>query len=95
MTALSFPRWRKTLRLLIVLLICVFCFFSLAPASPQIMNARNPQVVKVIDEVNPANIEAIIRKLVSFKTRQTMSRSDIWVLLSRSPCRRTPKAARG
>lgn len=34
---------------------------------------RDPQIEKITAEISPANIEAIIRKLVSFKTRHTLS----------------------
>ena len=34
---------------------------------------RDPQIEKIVAEVSPANIEATIRKLVSFKTRHTLS----------------------
>ncbi len=35
--------------------------------------ARDPQIDKIVAEISPANIEATIRKLVSFKTRHTLS----------------------
>ena len=38
--------------------------------------AINPQVRKIIDEVSEARIKAIIEKLVSFGTRNTMSNQD-------------------
>ena len=34
---------------------------------------RDPQIEKIVAEISPANIEATIRKLVSFKTRHTLS----------------------
>ena len=34
---------------------------------------RDPQIDKILAEISPANIEAIDRKLVSFKTRHTLS----------------------
>jgi hypothetical protein len=34
---------------------------------------RDPQIEKITAEISPANIEATIRKLVSFKTRHTLS----------------------
>lgn len=37
---------------------------------------RNPQIQKIVREVSAANIEAIIRKLVSFKTRHSLSVTD-------------------
>jgi Peptidase family M28 len=39
------------------------------PAPP----ARDPQIEKIVAEISPANLEATIRKLVSFKTRHTLS----------------------
>src|SRR5947207_5135987 len=66
----------KTLRIFVLLLVSIFCFLSLVPAVPQVTGARNPQVLKITEEINPANIEATIRKLVSFKTRHTLSRTD-------------------
>jgi len=62
--------------LLISVFIAVFCLLPQSQAAAQITNARNPQVVKILDEISATNIEATIRKLVSFKTRQTMSRTD-------------------
>jgi hypothetical protein len=37
---------------------------------------RNAQIVKIVAEINPKNIEATIRKLVSFGTRNTLSEQD-------------------
>src|SRR4051812_41056835 len=36
----------------------------------------NPQIVKLVKEIDPKNIEATIRKLVSFGTRNTLSEQD-------------------
>src|SRR5262245_50250623 len=36
----------------------------------------NPQIEKIVSEISAANIEASIRKLVSFGTRHTMSDQD-------------------
>jgi len=44
--------------------------------TPADENALNPQVRKIIDEVSEARIKAIIEKLVSFGTRNTMSNQD-------------------
>ena len=38
--------------------------------------ARNPQIAKLVKEIDPKNIEATIRKLVSFGTRNTLSEQD-------------------
>ena len=35
--------------------------------------ARNPQISKIVAEIDPRNIENTIRKLVSFGTRNTLS----------------------
>jgi hypothetical protein len=37
---------------------------------------RNAQIVRIVAEINPKNIEATIRKLVSFGTRNTLSEQD-------------------
>src|SRR6185436_21018253 len=36
----------------------------------------NPQIAKLVKEIDPRNIEATIRKLVSFGTRNTLSEQD-------------------
>jgi hypothetical protein len=38
--------------------------------------ARNPEVDAMLQGIQAANIEARIRKLVSFHTRHTLSRTD-------------------
>src|SRR5580765_798843 len=38
--------------------------------------ARDPQIAKLIKEIDPRNIESTIRKLVSFGTRNTLSEQD-------------------
>lgn len=43
--------------------------FPMRPAKP----ARNPQISKIVTEIDPKNIERTIRKLVSFGTRNTLS----------------------
>src|SRR6266550_2130146 len=35
--------------------------------------ARNPQISRIVSEIDPRNIENTIRKLVSFGTRNTLS----------------------
>ena len=42
-------------------------------AAAQDTDRRQPQVEKIVAEISPQRIEATIRKLVSFKTRHTMS----------------------
>src|SRR3954454_2687457 len=39
-------------------------------------NSLNPKVVKIVGEVSETRIRAIIEKLVSFGTRNTMSKAD-------------------
>ena len=43
---------------------------------PQTSARLNPQIEKIVSEISAANIEANIRKLVSFGTRHTMSEQD-------------------
>lgn len=38
----------------------------------QVSNRLNPQIVKIVDEISPARIEASMRKLVGFGTRHTL-----------------------
>ena len=42
----------------------------------QISSKPNPQIEKILGEISAANIEAIMRKLVRFGTRHTMSSQD-------------------
>lgn len=42
----------------------------------QISSKPNPQIEKIVNEISAANIEAIMRKLVSFGTRHTLSSQD-------------------
>ncbi len=42
----------------------------------QLSTRLNPQIEKIVSEISPANIEAIVRKLVSFGTRHTFSEQD-------------------
>ncbi|MGE0133235.1 MAG: M20/M25/M40 family metallo-hydrolase [Blastocatellales bacterium] len=42
----------------------------------QISSKPNPQIEKIVNEISPANIEAIMRKLVGFGTRHTLSSQD-------------------
>src|SRR5260370_26434131 len=48
----------------------------LAAASPCAAQQKNPQVEAIVAAIQPARIEARIRKLVSFHTRHTLSRTD-------------------
>src|SRR6195952_2815868 len=56
----------KYLKLLILL------FFTL-PALAQTTIRQDTHIKSMVDEVSSKNIEAIVRKLVSFKTRNTLS----------------------
>jgi hypothetical protein len=42
------------------------------PVPPPVV-ARDPQIERIVAEISPANIEATIRRLASFKTRHTLS----------------------
>jgi hypothetical protein len=42
----------------------------------QISSKLNPQIEKIVSEISPTNIETIMRKLVSFGTRHTLSSQD-------------------
>jgi hypothetical protein len=60
---------------LLALIICVLGIVS--PAAAQKASARaNPEIAKMVREVSPKKIEATIRKLVSFGTRNTLSAQD-------------------
>ena len=47
-----------------------------ALALPCSAQPRNPQIEAIVAAVSPARIEARIRKLASFHTRHTLSRTD-------------------
>ena len=61
---------RKTILLCVLLLLCVPAF--IAQRRPQ----ADPEIQKMVREVSAKNIEASIRKLVSFGTRNTLSEQD-------------------
>lgn len=61
------------------LTVALFCLVSLAPVFGQSgapKTAPNPEIQKMIREVSAKNLEAYIRKLVSFGTRNTLSEQD-------------------
>ncbi|HEX8897306.1 MAG TPA: hypothetical protein VF751_01305, partial [Chthoniobacterales bacterium] len=61
---------RKKLIILFVVAPWTFAFAATAPQTePQIK--ENPQITAVLSEISAKNIEATIRKLVSFGTRHT------------------------
>jgi hypothetical protein len=64
-------------RLIVFSLSIVLLLVSHANSQQAQTSARlNPQIEKIVAEISPANIEAIIRKLASFGTRHTMSSQD-------------------
>jgi hypothetical protein len=60
----------------IALVVCSICATDLQAQQSQLSLRSNPQIEKVVSEISPANIEAIIRKLVSFGTRHTLSDAE-------------------
>lgn len=66
----------KLPRSLFVFVIVVFSVATVSAQQVQISSKPNPQIEKILREISPANIEAIIRKLVSFGTRHTLSSQD-------------------
>src|SRR3954464_7860377 len=50
--------------------------FLLAAALPASAQQKNPQIEAIVGAIQPARIEARIRKLASFHTRHTLSRTD-------------------
>src|SRR3954447_25358675 len=60
------PRWSSASLLVLA--------FSAGPAWAQ--PAKNPQVEAIVAAVSQQRIEARIRKLASFQTRHTLSRTD-------------------
>src|SRR5215217_8688593 len=58
------------LKTTLLLLISAIAVAAQQPTKP------DPEVAKMVKEVSPKNIEATIRKLVSFGTRNTLSEQD-------------------
>jgi Zn-dependent M28 family amino/carboxypeptidase len=54
-------------------LLIFFAAVSILPTSAQTVIKQDPSIKQMVDEVSAKNIEATIRKLVSFKTRHTLS----------------------
>jgi hypothetical protein len=79
---MSPTRRRRTIRLFSVSLVVSGCaiFSVLTPGQsirkPTAPVARNAQIARIVTEINPKNIEATVRKLVSFGTRNTLSEQD-------------------
>ena len=78
---------RRNIRLVsctvFVLLVCEFGILSNSVLSQtknqrtkRLSTAMNAQIPKIVAEISPKNIEATIRKLVSFGTRNTLSQQD-------------------
>jgi len=63
----------KTLRRAAGIAVCLALSASFTAADEK---SVNPKIVKIIDDVNESRIKATIAKLVSFKTRNTMSTQD-------------------
>lgn len=62
-------------KILFVLALCLFC----VPASAFAQKSKekpNAEIIKMLREVSPQNIETTIRRLVSFGTRNTLSEQD-------------------
>ena len=66
---------RITVLQLSVALLLVICLPGGAQ-QVQISSKPNPQIEKILGEISAANIEAIMRKLVGFGTRHTLSSQD-------------------
>ncbi len=58
-----------------IVLLALFALFA-SSAAAQKKEKPNAETVKMLREVSPKNIEATIRKLVSFGTRNTLSEQD-------------------
>ena len=54
-----------------------FLLFIIKLASAQTPIKQDAAIKQMVDEVSAKNIEAIIRKLVSFKTRHTLSDTTV------------------
>ena len=78
----------RALALLCVALFFTFIFIPIANgqrkagarqregAQSSSLSSRNPEIARIVSEINAANIERTIRKLVSFGTRSTLSSQD-------------------
>ncbi len=54
-------------------LLAATCTSLVAAADVKTPGPRDPDIVKMVTEISPANIEASIRQLAAFKTRHTLS----------------------
>jgi acetylornithine deacetylase/succinyl-diaminopimelate desuccinylase-like protein len=57
-------------------IITSICVRNSRAQQAQLSVRPNPQIEKIVSEISPANIEATIRKLVSFGTRHTLSDAE-------------------
>src|SRR3954470_22102406 len=62
-------------KVVVVLLVLAPCAFAVAPVEPETepQVKENKQITAVLSDISAKNIEATIRKLVSFGTRHTLS----------------------
>lgn len=67
---------KLTLSLIFSLCLCVSVVISPAQQPPQPQSKPNLEIQKMIKEISAKNIEATIRKLVSFGTRNTLSEQN-------------------
>jgi hypothetical protein len=67
---------RITVLPLSIAFLLTICLPSNAAQQVQISSKPNPQVEKILSEISTANVEAIMRKLVGFGTRHTLSSQD-------------------
>ncbi|HKQ77085.1 MAG TPA: M28 family metallopeptidase [Blastocatellia bacterium] len=67
---------RTTVLLLPVAFLFIVCLPDVTAQQVQISTRPHPQVEKILGEISAGNIEAIVRKLVSFGTRHTLSSQD-------------------
>lgn len=62
-------------KIIIALALCL-CVFAVNSSAQKPKEKLNPEIQKMIKEISAKNIEASIRKLVSFGTRNTLSEQD-------------------
>jgi len=61
---------------IVALLVLCLCVSAVQIFAQKAKDKPDPEITKMIKEVSPKNIEATIRKLVSFGTRNTLSEQD-------------------
>ena len=67
---------RTTVLLALVAFLFTLCLPDVTAQQVQISSKPNPQVEKILGEISARNVEAIMRKLVGFGTRHTLSSQD-------------------